>query len=77
MASEFRLYNVEKEEMYAYKSLEEREKLRYEMVMMALERGYKPTARYFNTYPATVRRWVKVYQEKGLDGLSCTRKRVR
>ncbi len=69
MATEFKLYNVKKEELYANKSKKEKEDLRYEMVMMALERGNKPTARYYNTYPSTVRRWVKIYKEKGLQGL--------
>lgn len=35
------------------------------MVKMALERGNKPTVCYYNTYPVTVRRWVKIYKEKG------------
>jgi len=69
MATEFKLYDVTKEELYANKSKQEREKLRYEMVMMALERGNKPTARYYNTYPSTVRRWVRIYKMKGIEGL--------
>ena len=35
----------------------------------AKERGIKPTARYFNTYPATVRRIIRLYNEKGEEGL--------
>jgi len=36
---------------------------------MAEERGIKPVARYYNTYPSTVRRWLNIYREKGIDGL--------
>ena len=39
------------------------------MIVMAKERGIKPTARYFNTYPATVRRIIRLYNEKGEEGL--------
>ena len=64
MATEFKLYNTDKNERYANKSQNEKEKIRAEMVKMALERGIKPTARYFNTYPITVRKWVRIYQEQ-------------
>lgn len=63
MSTEFKLYNVEREELYANKTKEEKEILREDMVKMALERGIKPTARYFNTYPATVRRYLKKYEQ--------------
>ena len=69
MSTEFRLYNVEEKDLYANKTKEEKEVLQQEMVKMAMERGIKPTARYFNTYPATVRRYLKKYQE----GLECTK----
>ena len=36
---------------------------------MAKEREIKPTAGYFNTYPATVRRIIRLYNEKGEEGL--------
>lgn len=39
------------------------------MIVMAKERGIKPTAGYFNTYPATVRRIIRLYNEKGEEGL--------
>lgn len=39
------------------------------MIVMAKERKIKPTARYFNTYPATVRRIIRLYNEKGEEGL--------
>lgn len=63
MSTEFKLYNVEKKELYVNKTKAEKEDLRKDMVKMALERGIKPTARYFNTYPATVRRHLKKYKE--------------
>ena len=65
MATDFKLYNVEENDLYVNKPKEEKEKIREEMVKMALQRGIKPTARYYNTYPATVRRWVKIYEERG------------
>lgn len=64
MSTQFKLYNVKKEDMYTYKTKEEKEIIRERMVKMALEKGIKPTARYFNTYPQTVRKWVKKYKEK-------------
>lgn len=61
MSTEFKLYNVDENELYVNKTKEEKEQLQKEMVKMAKERGIKPTARYFNTYPATVRRYLKKY----------------
>ena len=63
MPTEFKLYGVEKKDMYAYKSKEEKIKIRKQMVEMALKEGVKPAARYYNTYPSTVRSWVKKYKE--------------
>ena len=76
MSTEFKLYNVNKEELYSNKSTKEREKLLYEMVQSAYKRGVKPTARWYNTYPSTVRRWVKRYEEGGKEALKITRKKV-
>ena len=69
MSTEFKLYNVSDEDLYKNKSHEEKTRMRMEMVVMAKERGIKPTARYFNTYPSTVRRIIKIYEEKGPEGL--------
>lgn len=69
MSTEFRLYNVSDEDLYKNKSPEEKTKMRMEMVIMARQRGIKPTARYFNTYPSTVRRMIRIYDEKGPEGL--------
>ncbi len=62
MATEFKLYNVNKEDMYVNKTKEEKEVIRKEMAKMALKIGIKPTARYYNTYPNTVRTWMNKYK---------------
>ncbi len=69
MSTEFKLYNVNKKDLYNNKNKEEKEKLIPKMVEYALHYGNKPAARYFNTYPSTVRRWVKKYKTNGKDGL--------
>ncbi len=63
MSTEFRLYNVSDSDLYRNKSKEEKEKIQLEIIEMAKTRGIKPTARYFNTYPATVRRIIKKHNE--------------
>jgi len=69
MSTEFKLYNVDDEDLYRNKSPKEKFEIRKKMIVMAKERGIKPTARYFNTYPATVRRIIRLYNEKGEEGL--------
>lgn len=69
MSTEFKLYNVNDEDLYRNKSPKEKFEIRKKMIVMAKERGIKPTARYFNTYPATVRRIIRLYNEKGEEGL--------
>ena len=69
MSTEFKLYNVDDEDLYRNKSPKEKFEIRKQMIVMAKERGIKPTARYFNTYPATVRRIIRLYNEKGEEGL--------
>ncbi len=69
MSTEFKLYTVDKNELYSSKSKTEKELILPEMVEYALKYGNKPAARYFNTYPSTVRKWVKIYKEKGKEGL--------
>lgn len=63
MSIEYKLYNVEKKDMYASQSQKDKEAIRRKMVVEAKIRGIKPTARKYNTYPATVRRWIKRYEE--------------
>ena len=43
--------------------------VRRQMVLAALESGHRPTARAYGTSVQTVRKWVRRYQEKGLEGL--------
>ncbi len=69
MSTEFKLYNVNDEDLYRNKSPKEKFEIRKQMIVMAKERGIKPTARYFNTYPATVGRIIRLYNEKGEEGL--------
>lgn len=42
---------------------------RLDMVHMAFERGYKATARFFNTDRNTVRKWCRRYSLEGINGL--------
>ena len=69
MSTEFKLYNVDDEDLYRNKSPKEKFEIRKQMIVMVKERGIKPTARYFNTYPATVSRIIRLYNEKGEEGL--------
>ncbi len=64
MSTEYKLYNVKEEEMYCKKSKDEKEIIRKQMVEEAKIRGIKPTARKYNTYPSTVKRWIKKYEQK-------------
>ena len=43
--------------------------VRRTMVLEAVEKGIKPTARAFQATVRTVRKWVKRYREQGLPGL--------
>ncbi len=69
MSVEFKLYGVKKQDLYASKKKNERQEMLLEIVEYALKYGNKPAARYYNTYPSTVRKWVKIYKEKGKEGL--------
>lgn len=71
--SEYKLKNVKPEDLYAKKSRKRKERILKNMVMFALKNGNKPAARKYNTYPATVRRWVKRYNEQGIEGLKYNR----
>ena len=64
MSTEFRLYDVDDKDLYRNKSKEEKEALKPKIIETAKKRGIKPTARYFNTYPSTVRRIIKEYEEQ-------------
>lgn len=61
-------YNNE-DELYKNKTKEEKEAILPELVSYALSHGNKPAARKYRTYPSTVRKWVRVYEQYGLEGL--------
>ncbi len=64
MPTEFKLYNVKEEELYKNQTKQKKEELRPLIYKMAKERGIKPAARYFNTYPGTVRNIIKSFENK-------------
>ena len=64
MPTEFRLYNVDDKDLYKNQTKERKEELKPQIVEMAKLRGIKPTARAFNTYPGTVRRIIKEFENK-------------
>lgn len=63
MPVKFRLRNVEKKDLYGSQPMSKRKELQPKIVKMAKEKGVKPAARYFNTYPSTVRRLIKKQEE--------------
>lgn len=69
MPTEYVLYYTDEKDLFKNKTKEEKEKILPEMVKYALKYGNKPAARKYFTYPATVRNWVKKYNELGLEGL--------
>lgn len=69
----FIIYKDEKE-LYKNKTKEEKEKILPELVHYAKTHGNKPAARKYRTYPSTVRRWVKLYDEFGIEALTFKRK---
>ena len=77
MSTEFKLYNVNDEDLYRNKSPKEKFEIRKQMIVMAKERGIKPTARYFNTYPGILNgyfRRKKAWQNKKMSILYTTNK---
>ena len=75
MPTEYKIYYSDESELYVNKTKEEKERLRPLMVEMAKERGIKPTARYFNTYPSTVRNVLRKYEEGGEEALKLRAKK--
>ena len=47
----------------------DKKQYRYQMVIYACKEGIKPTARVFNTWPNTVRYWLKRFEKYGYQGL--------
>ena len=75
MPTEYKIYYSDESELYVNKTKEEKERLRPLMVEMAMERGIKPTARYFKTYPSTVRNVLRKYEEGGEEALKLRAKK--
>lgn len=69
------MFSSYQEMYYASKSMEFIVRKRLDMVHMALDSGFKPTARFFNTDRNTVRKWVRRYQLEGIKGLCDRNKR--
>ena len=63
------MFSSYQEMYYASKSMEFIVRKRLDMVHMALECGYKATARFYNTDRNTVRKWTRRYQVEGIKGL--------
>mgnify|MGYP004491415261 FL=1 len=75
MPTEYKIYYSDESELYVNKTKEEKERLRPLMVEMVKERGIKPTARYFKTYPSTVRNVLRKYEEGGEEALKLRAKK--
>lgn len=75
MPTEYKIYYSDESELYVNKTKKEKERLRPLMVEMAKERGIKPTARYFKTYPSTVRNVLRKYEEGGEEALKLRAKK--
>ena len=52
-----------------YKNCKDISKTRLEMINLAKKIGYKPTARKFQTTVKIVKKWVKRYDEGGIDAI--------
>ena len=64
MSTEFKLYNVDEKDLYVNQTLEDKMIIRKKIVEEAKVRGVKPTARKYDTYPLTVRRWIKKFENE-------------
>ena len=69
------MFSSYQEMYYASKSMEFIVRKRLDMVHMAMDVGYKATARYYNTERNTIRKWVHRYQTEGIKGLRDRNKR--
>jgi hypothetical protein len=52
-----------------YKNCKDISQTRYEMINHAKKNGYKPTAKIFQTTVKIVKKWVKRFDEGGIDAL--------
>ena len=64
MPTEYKLYYEDESELYRNQTKENKKIIHLEMIKMAKERGIKPTARFYKTYPSTVRNIIKRYENK-------------
>lgn len=64
----FIIYDTE-DELYKNKTKEEKERMLPELVEYAKKHGNKPAARKYRTYPSTVRKWVRIFDIYGTEGL--------
>jgi|GEM_PF-2029301 len=58
-----------------YKNCKDISKTRFDMVNLAKKIGYKPTARKFQTTVKIVKKWVKRYDEGGIEAIKDRSKR--
>lgn len=77
ISTEYKIYYSDESELYVNKTKEEKEALRPQIAEMAKLRGVKPTARYFKTYPSTVRNILRKYDEGGVEALKFKRNKKR
>lgn len=69
MPTPFFIIYKDEDELYKNKTKEEKERLLPEIVEYAKKHGNKPAARKYKTYPSTVRRWVRIAEEYGIESL--------
>lgn len=69
------MFTSYQEMYYSAKSMDIIVRKRLDMVHMAFERGYKSTARFYNTDRNTVRKWCRRYALEGINGLRDRSKR--
>ena len=74
MPTPFFIIYKDEDELYKNKTKEEKEKILPKLVEYAKTHGNKPAARKYRTYPSTVRRWVKLYDDFGIEALTFKRK---
>ena len=52
------------------KQSKDKKQWRYQMVLRAIDSGIKPAARFFNTSPGVVRKWLKRFKTEGYSSLA-------
>ena len=69
------MFTSYQEMYYSAKSMDIIVRKRLDMVHMAYDRGFKSTARFYNTDRNTVRKWCRRYALEGINGLRDRSKR--